>query len=741
MTSLRNCLLAGIVLALTALCSNAIGQDVEKIEGLRKELKNSRGEARVDLLNRLAWEYRSAFPDSTIKYGEAALALNKELKLPKGAATSLNYIGLGNYYKGNLVRAFEYYNRAMKAATVNENLEELAYANNNIGRLFLEQGMLTQSYPYFVKAETVFKSTDDATGLAYVYQSFAHIYLSQKDFVKAEQNYQRALVIRRELGNTRDIMSAMVLLGKLYMEIKQYDDALLYFQKADSAGHVISDALGLAEVKILMSEYYLGIHDTKQAEQLCKEGLTYILNFKNAKLVPRAYLVLGQIHFEKKEYEVAKRYFTIAQRVSTLMRVLDLKMQAHYFLWKIAELTQDREDALLHSNQYLVLKDSVNDIHISERIAKFQFQVEIERKQQEYEILKVQDEKNEEIIQQQNQQRVGLIVLVGLVTVLLIFQWRSNRRSKEQNLVLSMQNSQIEQLNERLSGKVEEISQRNNLLGGHLTTLIDFSKSKVVNFGTPVDAAHDVARITAHSLNVSRVSIWTYNEEASTIESLACYDLASGQFQASMTLDLANFPKYAHALKSKRIIDAPDARINEETKEFKDSYLVPLNIHSMLDITYSLDGQLGGLICCEQQGAPREWKSEDIIFASSVADIISLVYRGAQRREYEKRLRQQSKEIALMNEGLEQRVIERTEALETQNKKLIEYAFINAHVLRSPVSKIMGLVNLMEVDKTADPIEMIAYLKKSCSELDTVVQKITIALEEGESLDRGLFKK
>jgi tetratricopeptide (TPR) repeat protein len=738
MTPLRTQLVTVVIMLFHTLVS---AQDVDRIETLRHDLRDARDKQRFDLLNQLAWEYRSAFPDSAIKYGQLALDLSKELNLAKGAATSLNYIGLANDYKGNLVRAFEYYDRAMNEATAGGDSIELAYANNNIGRLFSEQGMLTQSYPYFVKAEALFKASHDRSGLAYVYQSFANIYKTQKDFVKSEQNYLKALQIRREVGSTRDIMSAMVLLGKLYMEIRHFDDALMYFQKADSAGHVINDALGLAEVKILMAEYYLGIHETKTAEQLCVEGLSYILNFKNVTLVPRAYLVLGQIHFEKKDYAVAKKYFTIAQNVSTLMRHLEYKMQAHYFLWKISDINHDREGALSHSNQYLVLKDSVNNIHVSDRMAKFQFQIEIERKQQENEMLKVQEAKNEAIIRQQNQQRIGLIVLIVLVTVLLLFQWRSARRRKEQNLILSMQNNQIEQLNGRLSEKVEEISRRNKLLSSHLTTLVDFSKSRVVNFGTMNDAAQDIARVTAHSLSVSRVSIWTYNEEKQTIDSLACYDLASDQFQELISLDLTKVPAYAKALTTKRIIDAPQARVDEETREFTDSYLIPLDIHSMLDVTWSLDGQLGGLICCEQQGAPREWKSEDIIFASSVADIISLVCRGTQRRDYERKLRQQSKEIARMNEELEQRVIERTQELENQNKKLSEYAFINAHVLRSPVSKIMGLLHLMEVDKASDPKEVMAYLKTSCTELDTVVKKITIALDGGEHFDRGLFKK
>src|ERR1051325_1697451 len=174
------------------------GQDLERINDLRQALMSSEGEAKFTLLNKIAWEYRSSFPDSAIRHAEQALELAETLNLARGKATSLNYLGLANYYKGNLVGAFEYYESAVKEATASSDMVELGYAQNNIGRLFSEQGMLTQAYPFFVKAESNFKSRGDSSGVAYVYQSFAALYKTEKNFVKSEQSYLDALQIRRQ---------------------------------------------------------------------------------------------------------------------------------------------------------------------------------------------------------------------------------------------------------------------------------------------------------------------------------------------------------------------------------------------------------------------------------------------------------------------------------------------------------------------------------------------------------------
>lgn len=337
-------------------------------------------------------------------------------------------------------------------------------------------------------------------------------------------------------------------------------------------------------------------------------------------------------------------------------------------------------------------------------------------------------------------QEIAILAIGLIATGLIYILWRNGRRRKAAHRKLADQKVEILVINKQLSEAVRETTERNVTLQHHVTTLLEFSKSKVVNFGTTIEALQDIARLTAHTLKVSRVSIWTYNRDARTLEAAVCYDLKSEQFLDTAILDLSKFPQYEQALNTTRIIDAPDARSHAFTREFTETYLKPLDIHSMLDVTFSLDGELNGLICCEQQTAQRNWKAEDIIFTSSVADITSLAYRSAQRRDYERRLRQQSKEITRMNELLEQRVKERTAELEDRNEQLTEYAFINSHLLRSPVSKILGLINLLDLDKQGDPKEMLKHLKIACNDLDEIVKKITLALDAGEQFDRKVIK-
>ncbi len=93
----------------------------------------------------------------------------------------------------------------------------------------------------------------------------------------------------------------------------------------------------------------------------------------------------------------------------------------------------------------------------------------------------------------------------------------------------------------------------------------------------------------------------------------------------------------------------------------------------------------------------------------------------------------QAEEIRGINENLEMIVRERTAELERKNQALEEYAFINAHKLRSPVASILGLINLISrTPLDSEGKEISKRLQQSADELDEIVRSITKAIEKGD---------
>jgi signal transduction histidine kinase len=384
--------------------------------------------------------------------------------LEKGLARPVNVLGIAQNYKGERLKAFEFYSQALEIATTQNDSLQIAHSNNNIGRLFYEQGILSRSYDYFITARSIFTAINDSSGVAYTYQSLGNLYKSQRDFEKAEENYLKAYEIRLALGNPRDIMSALVYLARHFQDSNNPEKAIHYLRLADSTGHTINDEINLAEIKTYLAESYLAKGRLSEAEAISKDGLHVILKKNNLRMMPQAYQIMGLILFQKNDLNGAKQYFTRALEVADRIKDLNGKMEANYNLWKVSERLNDRSGSISHQNQYLILKDSIKDLDLARQVERLQFEIDIQRKEQENSILKADQEKIASKVQQQKLQNLILIVIIGFISMLGLLQWLNAKKRRGINERLLKQNEEIQTQRGEIITQNEKLSKRNQQL-------------------------------------------------------------------------------------------------------------------------------------------------------------------------------------------------------------------------------------------------------------------------------------
>lgn len=74
------------------------------------------------------------------------------------------------------------------------------------------------------------------------------------------------------------------------------------------------------------------------------------------------------------------------------------------------------------------------------------------------------------------------------------------------------------------------------------------------------------------------------------------------------------------------------------------------------------------------------------------------------------------------------------EKIKTQNKKLLEIAFLQSHQIRRPVADILGLISIFNFDEPCDPenVEILTRLETTATDLDNIIREIVQKTNEIE---------
>ncbi len=155
---------------------------------------------------------------------------------------------------------------------------------------------------------------------------------------------------------------------------------------------------------------------------------------------------------------------------------------------------------------------------------------------------------------------------------------------------------------------------------------------------------HEVAleaalRLCARTLKVERVGYWVFSDDGRALQCRLQYTLSTDELGGGDVLVGTRYPVYWKALHEKRVIAVADAVHGPLTRELAETYLKPLGIGAMMDAPVFRAGELIGVVCHEHVGGVRPWSDDEVHFASTSADLISMILEQGDRLIAEDRLR------------------------------------------------------------------------------------------------------
>ncbi len=453
-----------LLFSLLSLSLFSFGQNQQLIDSLKGSLRKASPEQQFKLLNEIGFQYRLSFPDSTVFYCTKAYELGEKIQVKKELSKSLSFIGLASAYKGDLETSFEYHNRAIDVALKQEDSIQLAYGYNNLGRLFFDQGDLKRAYSNFSEARRIFDHVGDKVGLAYIYRSLSNLFKSQKDYVNALDMSKRACKLRKEVGEPRTSLSALSELGLVYKEIGDSKNALLSFREAETIANHIHDKVSLAEIKLGVAEVLISMDSLVLASKEIDNATQNLRTTSNSILLPRVKLLQGQILYRRKKFKEAIVLFEQIIDETNKSKNIAQKMDATFHISKIYEAQGDVQKATLYTNRYLLLKESLENIDLTRQIERLEFQLKIEKKEKENDLLKANENKSTATIQQQRLQNIVLVVVASCVSLLVLFQWLNSRKRRMASIWLTAKNKEIQYQREEILKQNENLNKRNQQL-------------------------------------------------------------------------------------------------------------------------------------------------------------------------------------------------------------------------------------------------------------------------------------
>jgi len=109
---------------------------------------------------------------------------------------------------------------------------------------------------------------------------------------------------------------------------------------------------------------------------------------------------------------------------------------------------------------------------------------------------------------------------------------------------------------------------------------------------------------------------------------------------------------------------------------------------------------------------------------------LELIEKSNEIETQNEELVQGQENLSQLNSHLESLVQERTKEVHKQNELLINYAYSNAHHVRGPVARVLGLIQLSKMEVNLDYPFLFQKIEEQTNEIDEVVKRINRELEK-----------
>jgi len=392
-------------------CLRGFCQDQKVADSLARiyQQGNDSDTAKLELLRRLSFN-EVKDPKLSLKYAEELISLSATLG-------NNIYLARGYFLKGNEQRLLGDLHEALDA--------------------------------YFKSAEAARKAKDvPAEGSTY--GAIADVYSVSHNHSGAMTYYNKAIAILRLFPDSVRLASTILNAGDEYRMNKIYDSALLYFQEAkaifDKVHYLAGSAYSLGNIGMV----YVSMGKYTLAEKNLNTAIGILEELEDYSPLCDYFLSMCDVYLYKQDKTTALEY---ALRSLKIARELYLKGQIRDASLKVSEIYESMNDpgkALSYYKNFIVYRDSIENLKSVQQRADLSRNFEVSQKQAEVNVLNRQKKLQRLLL------FVALIVL-AVIIVLVIILLRNNRQKQRAFTLLSRAKAVTEEQRDQTNKALEKL--------------------------------------------------------------------------------------------------------------------------------------------------------------------------------------------------------------------------------------------------------------------------------------------
>jgi len=257
--------------------------------------------------------------DEALKYCIDYAIYSEKKHNIKNLASS--YIGIGWLYhnQGDYPRAHEFYNKAIKVSTENNDKLNEAAALRKLAVWYIDKEDYAQALDLLTKSSEINRERQHMYeyryNLACDYFDIGLVFINKDEFTTAKEFYTKSQKIFEKLKLKNELSDYWFNLGEIYLFEKEYQKVLDCYRRGFRIDEAQGNIFSLASDYNMMGELYLDMGDFSKAEE-CFNRSVGLSKGINAKLeLASAYYNLGLLYKQKGYKNKAKEYLRSAQEI------------------------------------------------------------------------------------------------------------------------------------------------------------------------------------------------------------------------------------------------------------------------------------------------------------------------------------------------------------------------------------------------------------------------------------------